>query len=253
MRFGIGLGVGSGGGWAWTPAALGSSLALWLRADMGITLNGSTVSAWADQSGNGRNATQGTAANQPTYQASNANLGGQASLLFDGSTDFLLNSGALFTGNATHSIFIVARPVTLTSTEGFACVGSTTAGTRATSTIGQIDSAGFKWWWGGDDQLSPVSAGALVAGTAYVAGKTYDSASTVVFGYVNGTQDGTATYGASTPNLSAGYAVGTYTGSAGGASNSEIAEMVVLSTVPSATDRGNITRYLGARYGITVA
>ena len=50
----------------WTPAQI--STALWLdAADAStITLNGSTVSQWADKSGNGRNATQPTASSQPT-------------------------------------------------------------------------------------------------------------------------------------------------------------------------------------------
>lgn len=46
-----------------------SGFAAWYRADLGITLNGSTISAWADQTGNGRNISQGTAANQPTWTA----------------------------------------------------------------------------------------------------------------------------------------------------------------------------------------
>jgi hypothetical protein len=39
------------------------------RADLGITLNGSDVSQWDDQSGAGRHWTQGTAARQPVYNA----------------------------------------------------------------------------------------------------------------------------------------------------------------------------------------
>lgn len=51
----------------WTPAQISS--ALWLdAADANtVTLNGSTVSQWSDKSGNGRNATQPTAASQPGY------------------------------------------------------------------------------------------------------------------------------------------------------------------------------------------
>lgn len=55
-----------------------ASLALHLRADLGITLNGSDVSQWDDQSGNSRNYTQGTAAVQPMYSSTGIN--GQASL-----------------------------------------------------------------------------------------------------------------------------------------------------------------------------
>ena len=34
-----------------------ANLALWLKADAGVTLSGSNVTSWADQSGNGKNAT----------------------------------------------------------------------------------------------------------------------------------------------------------------------------------------------------
>ena len=48
-----------------SPLSLSPSL--WLRGDLGITLNGNDVSAWADQSGNNNHATQSTAGNQPLY------------------------------------------------------------------------------------------------------------------------------------------------------------------------------------------
>ena len=98
----------------WTPAALGSSLALWLdAADAStITLNGSTVSQWNDKSGNGRNATQATAANQPTYIANSIN--GKSALDWDGVNDSMAVSGAISTtlhsvmsGDDTHSIAMV--------------------------------------------------------------------------------------------------------------------------------------------------
>lgn len=52
-----------------------SGLVDWHRSDMGITLVGSKVSAWADQSGQGHDLTQGTDANRPTLVA--ASLGGR--------------------------------------------------------------------------------------------------------------------------------------------------------------------------------
>ena len=44
-----------------------ASTRLWLRADIGVTLVSGKVSVWADQSGYGHDATQGTAANRPTF------------------------------------------------------------------------------------------------------------------------------------------------------------------------------------------
>ena len=83
-----------GGQKLWRPDELGADLALWLDAEDtdSITLNGSTVSQWSDKSGNDRHATQSTAANQPTYSATGLN--GKPSLLFDGTNDVMLGVSA---------------------------------------------------------------------------------------------------------------------------------------------------------------
>lgn len=69
----------------WTPAALGN-LGIWLRADLGVTQSG-TISAWADQSGNGNNASQGTSGFRPTYLSASTDNKPAAS--FDGGDDQL--------------------------------------------------------------------------------------------------------------------------------------------------------------------
>ena len=56
----------------WTPRRRGSALGLWLRGDAGITLAGSVVSAWADQSGRGNNVSQGTGSKQPAVGSINS-------------------------------------------------------------------------------------------------------------------------------------------------------------------------------------
>jgi hypothetical protein len=74
-------------GAVWTPAQI--STALWLDAsDAGtITLNGANVSQWNDKSGNGKHATQATAAAQPDFSATGLN--GKPSINFAGTTDYL--------------------------------------------------------------------------------------------------------------------------------------------------------------------
>jgi hypothetical protein len=58
----------------------------WLRADLGVTLNGSNVAAWADQSGiedANRNTMQATAPNQPAYCASDPAYNGKPTIGFN--------------------------------------------------------------------------------------------------------------------------------------------------------------------------
>jgi len=115
MRLDLGLNLGVyNSSINWTPAEL-PNLALWLdAADAStITLNGSTVSQWNDKSGNGRNATQATAANQPTYTASGLN--GKPVFTFDGINDYLTHN--LFPTNLTAiNLFIVAKWTTTGTT-----------------------------------------------------------------------------------------------------------------------------------------
>ncbi len=63
------------------------SLMLWLKADEGVTLSGNSVSEWSDQSGNGTDAEQAKAANQPSLEEKAIN--GLPALSFDGTDDFM--------------------------------------------------------------------------------------------------------------------------------------------------------------------
>jgi hypothetical protein len=73
-RLSLGLGVQNirkvGGGASFSPTNL-SGLSLWLKADAGVTLSGADVTAWADQSGNGKNAVG--AGTLPTLQSNAIN------------------------------------------------------------------------------------------------------------------------------------------------------------------------------------
>ena len=86
-----------------------TGLQLWLKADVGVTQDANgAVSVWADQSGNGNDAFQTTASEQPVAAA--AAINNQPTIRFDGSSSFLsLPSGfSDFTQGAT--ALVVARP-----------------------------------------------------------------------------------------------------------------------------------------------
>lgn len=96
----------------WTPASL-PGLRLWLRADQGVTLSGSAVTQWQDQSGNALHVAQGTPAAQPTYVASSINT--RPAISFDGN-DRLQNTTAnlITTAGAARTVFVVGRSNNLT-------------------------------------------------------------------------------------------------------------------------------------------
>jgi hypothetical protein len=94
------------GGGAWTPAEI--TTALWLDADDSptITITSGAVSQWDDKSGNGRNATQGTAAARPVV--SSGGLGGLDVVVFDG-TDDQMGISSIPTGQSAYAIYAVLR------------------------------------------------------------------------------------------------------------------------------------------------
>jgi len=80
-----------------------SSLSIWLKADAGVTASGSNVTAWADQSGNGNNA---TAYSNPQLVASALNS--KPVISFDGTTSYASFPISL-SAETSRTIFIVGK------------------------------------------------------------------------------------------------------------------------------------------------
>jgi hypothetical protein len=74
------------------PPISTAGLRLWLKADAGVTLDGSTVREWMDQSGNGNDAIQLDAERQPRLLENVLN--GKPVLRFDGADDRLGLTGS---------------------------------------------------------------------------------------------------------------------------------------------------------------
>lgn len=86
---------------------LTQGLSLWLKADVGVTMNGSNkVSVWSDQSGKGNHLTQGTASKQPVLLTDAIN--GYPVVRFDGIDDSLEKS-LTTPHNGSSSVFIVMK------------------------------------------------------------------------------------------------------------------------------------------------
>jgi hypothetical protein len=94
-------------------------LAAW-DARLGVTNVSGACSAWADQSGNGYHASQGTAGARPTITTAS----GYASLQFDGTADYL--EAAIAHAASQKTIYAVITPGTIDA--GARCVCSWTTG-----------------------------------------------------------------------------------------------------------------------------
>lgn len=97
---------------AWTPGSL-AGLKLWLAANEIVGLaNGDPVGTWPDLSGNGNDATQGTAANKPLWYTSTQTMGANARPIvwFDGTNDQMATGSMLGAAyNTAITVFLVAR------------------------------------------------------------------------------------------------------------------------------------------------
>ncbi len=138
-----------------TPADL-SGLALWLKADTGLSLIGNAVNQWSDQSSNGSSATQNNNTLQPT-RVYPAELCGKPALHFDGVDDLLNGVPIPGIGTSSLSLFIVAKP-------------STVSGNRTIFSIGDVN-AFFMWHAGATLQLR--NAGQILYGGNSVAQDYY--------------------------------------------------------------------------------
>ena len=180
---------------AFDPRTL-SGLQLYLRADLGVMRSGPAVTAWADQSGNGRDATQGVLNAQPRY-AINVHHG-KPVLRFGGSAALSLPSDPL---GANWSVFIVFSIATMSGSPTFLDSRNSTTGASS----GVIFAPTFLYpqgyvqdgTHGGE---SVVASGALVTSTPYLAIATNAAGNPI-----------TVAVNTDTPATSTGATVGAYT------------------------------------------
>lgn len=165
----------------------------WYDATRGVTLNGSTVSQWSDISGNNNHATQGTAANQPTYVAATSGVNGNAYLSFDGTNDYLSANGlaTTLTGNDTpFTIFMVtAATDTLGNYTPFSA-GNTASNNNYLLFFDASVSASTSQLWAERQDSVPTTQSANSGGTTFGTSTkvlSYVFSGTTVSAWLNGT------------------------------------------------------------------
>ncbi|GAB4146262.1 MAG: hypothetical protein OHK0017_06560 [Patescibacteria group bacterium] len=213
-----------------------SNLALHLKADSGVVLDGSNqVSQWNDSSGNNNNATQSNSSQRPTVVTSK---NGRSSLRFDGSNDQLEVN--MSTGGSV-SVFAVAenrRSSLVGSVADTVITSGVTGGSDGivinnyngyASTTGRVwryaggASASLQFYKNGDTTDLNLSQNEMSIGS--FVGTGVDSKSLLrIAGYVNG---GSGLNG-----------------------NNDIAEILIYNTNLNTTDRLNVECYLANKYKI---
>jgi hypothetical protein len=211
-----------------------AGLSLWVKGDTGITLNGSKVSAWADQSGNGKNLIQNTAGNQPTYLASAKN--GKPGVRFTiAATSFMSTSN--FASAIAHPMIFIVYTQTQVVAGNQEYVFDAGGGDRVQMNKNQNNRTAM--YAGAQIQINetyPLSWRIRVC--------SFNGSSGAM--YTNGVQNIAGNVGNQTmPN----FVLGRW---AGGSAYSEfdVAEILIYNSILSDSDRNNVEGYLNRRYAI---
>lgn len=231
IRNGVSVSVGStpslGGNVLNIPAKIGS-LAAWYRYGQGITQAGGFASAWADQSGNGRDLLQAAGVNQPAVNP-------DSSLLFNGTSHFMR---VVFTLPQPATVCVLAKPVTWTSSDRLWNAAGFSAGPR----VGQITSSALVQY--ACDVGGTTISASLGAYHAFVT--VADGTSNVMRVDSSEVTGGTGTVALDGITLCAG------SGGGSGWGNFEVKEAVVFSIGLSAVQRAQMVRYLAAVGGLSI-
>lgn len=227
----------------WIPTDLGSSLALWLDAadSSTITLNGSTVSQWNDKSGNGRHASQPTAASQPAYTVNGLN--GKPVLTFSSDTLTINTSGI----PQPYNIFLLGR--SNSNSVPFFLDGTTLANRvmmgHNPNVTGDI---GRAFIGSGSDFFLAPSGSSFAYNAPGILGGEFNGISSQMFAngstVANGNAGSTAIQALTLGNR---YAI-----AAGGQTflNGYIGEFLVVSSTLSTADRQRLEGYLAHKWGL---
>lgn len=225
-----------------------NGLKLWLDSDVGVTLSGSDVTAWADQSGNSNDVVQNGAA--PQFEASTIN--GLPGISFIGSVGLINTTKNVVPPGNARTVFAVCRP--------------TSGGAETFNIGGSIISFSIthaEVWWEGLGSLGPDTYGystGLAADTLVAAPTIADLPFLVE---VSGTLGGYPTFvlNGTTYPLTASTVITTETGDPGFVIGNidwaptqyfqgVICEIVVYDRVLAGADLDAVRTYLNTKYGL---
>ncbi len=220
-----------------TPLTILGSLAWWVRADPGIT-TGTGVSAWADQSGNGVNFTQGTGSAQPAFVAGAIN--GKPTVLFDSVDDVMSASWARSApGTQPFYIWFVARQVTWIASRGL--LGDYAAGPEGFIVQGVTGAPNLAQFAGAN-----VNQNTAASLNTFFRFEEYFSNSAASYQKIGSTE----VSGGNPGNAVGGgtLQLGAY-GNSSSRSNVEFAEAFAFLGAPTASQRAALDAYCTSRYG----
>ena len=226
------------------PTPPTSGLVAWWKADAGVTLSGSNVTGWADQSGNGHNIHTIPSRDNPAFLASAINGLPGLNFATTNSNAILGAAGTLVAPGSARYVVAVVQPAT----------GGTAGQTYGGEILAFSESPNFNVVLGEYGPDIFVTGQAKESNVAVSAGTPYalevGSDGTTVTGFINGTA---LVLNITTPeadNGTAEFFVGADFENSNGTFWGVISELLVYSLVPSSPDITALRAYVNSRYGL---
>jgi len=232
----------------WTPAEI--TTALWLDASDAstITLSATNVSQWNDKSGNGRHATQTTAARRPAYTTAGKN--GLNVVTFQSANTHWMSLPNSTNPSGANAVFVAAKP---NNSSASAMIigraynwGSWYLSSASTGTAGRYDMGR-----NAVDSASAIASG-LTNDTDKIFSATYDNSNVSLS--INAGSPTTAAYTPNpTYNTSDATAIGAFrdiTNTVASTFNGPIYELVVLHLMPSTDTIQKVQGYFAWKWGL---
>lgn len=207
--------------------------AAWFRPKIGITITGSGVAVWADQSGNGRDLLQGTDTNRPAYNSTTGEI------TFDGADNFLKT--APFTLNQPETVYLVFKFISWANNKYF--IDGNAGGSMGVLTRAVGGSAPDVQLYAGANLSSHAgpavgSYGVLTALFNGASSLLQTNATTALTGDAGSSNAGAITLGASAD--------------AAVFANVIVKEVLIFAAAHNASQRALVQNYLAARHGIVL-
>lgn len=240
------------------PTIPTNNLALWLKADVGVTLSGSDVLVWQDQSTTGYDVNQNTNPSyRPTYSSSNPSLNNQSTIEITGFGQNL--TGSQFGVPSGHplwapdmTIFVMGQIRSPWSTYA-TLVSVTSNGSWSDGwAIGSRDTGGnLDFWfnsWNNRIYKPNVITGLVTSRKILAVGRANSTANQLLY-RLNGVQIGTTTYGSQSTNGTSYLTVSGAPSFIYTADQSSIAEIIVYNRSLSDSEITIVENYLTGKYG----
>lgn len=228
---------------SFTPGLI-SGLKLWLDASDTATITPGATFTWADKSGQGNNATQGTAASQPT--SGTRTLNSLNVLDFDGSNDRLvLPSGLYPLPQGDNTVFIVCMTDNAAKSAQLPISGMSSTNHRY-----RISYAGGTTF-GVLNGTVETTAAYTINTSPHILAMLRSNAS--VYGTIDGTAIASTTVNGASNSINS-LAIGAFgTSNTSGNFDGIIAEIVIYDRDLSASEANQVQTYLATKWNITIS